>query len=231
MNGTNLPPLYPPSSALSYPTASAVIQADQSSVIHETPSVIQTPGNVSHDLTEPHRVIQNEANDQQKPCSTRPEPARDTSKPKRHQYPMATRLAARKDWVHGLGTLDQVAKKYNLTRSTLNTWYRSDKWGQSRRQWFSNELNDIKPPQPDPPTPKTPTNSKLGKIESQLEAIDLMLEKAKTPEDWQKLTNSKDKLLQNFYVLAGIAKPAARKASRTAPQRVQPIEPVEPGNP
>ena len=73
---------------------------------------------------------------------------------------------------------------------------------------------------------------KLQRLEKQLEALDGFLDKAKTADEWHKLTTAKHRLLENFYILAGIAKPGSRRPGREKENRQQtplgPLADIEP---
>ena len=59
---------------------------------------------------------------------------------------------------------------------------------------------------------------KLERLETQLEALDNLIDTAKTADEWHKLWTAKHRLLENYYVLAGIAKPGSRRPGREREQ-------------
>jgi len=133
-------------------------------------------------------------------------------------HPLALRLQCRKEWVEGQGTLSQIAGRHSVPPQTLVAWYRRDNWTAARDRWREKQLcnNDAttKPPAM-PPIPESSTEdsraSKLQRLELQLEALDNLIDNAKTADDWHKLSTAKHRLLENWYVLAGIPKPGSLK--------------------
>jgi hypothetical protein len=55
---------------------------------------------------------------------------------------------------------------------------------------------------------------KLERLETQLEALDNFLDGAKTADEWHKLSTAKHRLLENYYILAGIPKPGSRRPGK-----------------
>jgi transposase-like protein len=138
----------------------------------------------------------------------------------RIRHPIALRLQCRKEWVEGQGTLAQIAKRHGVPESTVIAWYRRDNWTASRNRWLAKQLSDNEPPPSPPsyaPNPKNTTSAHaemLQRLELQLSALDNFLDNAKTPADFQKLTTAKSRLLEHYYILAGIHKPGSRKPAK-----------------
>jgi hypothetical protein len=84
------------------------------------------------------------------------------------------------------------------------------------------------------PTVKLDHTRKIERLESQMEAIDLLLEKASDAKDWRDLTNAKLRLFEQWTCLAGISRPGStRPAPASAQRRQPPAGPigVQPGQP
>jgi len=139
----------------------------------------------------------------------------------RTRHPLALRLQCRKQWVEGQGTLSEIAGKHNVPPQTVVAWYRRENWTAARNRWLEKQLSDNEAP-PKPPayaaTPRNPTGDsrerKLQRLETQIEALDNFLDNAKTADEWHKLSTAKHRLLENYYILAGIPKPGSRRPAR-----------------
>jgi transposase-like protein len=144
----------------------------------------------------------------------------------RTRHPLALRLQCRKEWVEGQGTLAEIAGKHNLPPQTLTAWYRRENWTAARNRWLEKQRSDneapAKPPAYAPNTGNSTADSrarKLERLEPQLEALDNLIDNAKTADEWHKLSTAKHRLLENFYVLAGIPKPGSRRPGRERDDR------------
>jgi transposase-like protein len=128
--------------------------------------------------------------------------------------------------VEGQGTLAETADRHGVPEQTLVAWYRRDNWTASRNRWLEKQLSGNDTPRKPPAAAALPENSadasrahKLQRLETQLDALDNVLDNAKTADEWHKLSTAKHRLLENYYVLAGIPKPGSRKP---APERQRP---------
>jgi transposase-like protein len=144
---------------------------------------------------------------------------------RRTRHPLALRLQCRKEWVEGQGTLAEIAQKHGIPELTLVAWYRRENWTPARNRWLEKQRSDYGAPVKPPVVPPVPVNSnsdshvsKLQRLEAQLEALDNLLDNAKTDDDWHKLCTAKHRLLENYYVLAGIPKPGSRKPAPERPR-------------
>jgi transposase-like protein len=142
---------------------------------------------------------------------------------RRTRHPLALRLQCRKEWVEGQGTLAEIAQKHGIPEYTLVAWYRRENWTPARNRWLEKQRSDYDAPVKASLVPPAPENSnsdsrvsKLQRLEAQLEALDNLIDNAKSADDWHKLSTAKHRLLENYYVLAGIPKPGSR---RPAPER------------
>ena len=140
----------------------------------------------------------------------------------RTRHPLALRLQCRKEWVEGQGTLSEIARKHNVPPQTVVAWYRRENWTAARNRWREKQLCDNDAPA----KPLIPENStedsrarKLQRLEAQLEALDNLTDNAKTVDDWHKLSTAKPRLLENWYVLAGIPKHGSLKHKPAREQR------------
>lgn len=136
----------------------------------------------------------------------------------RTRHPLALRLQARKEWTEGEGTLAEIAKKHSVPPQTLVAWYRRENWTAARSRWREKQLSDNETPAKPPTYAAKPENStddsrarKLQRLETQLEALDNFIDNAKTADEWHKLSTAKHRLLENYYILAGIPKPGSRR--------------------
>lgn len=142
----------------------------------------------------------------------------------RIRHTIALRLQCRKEWVEGQGTLAQIAKRHGVPEQTLIAWYRRENWTASRNRWLAKQLSDNETPAKPPsyaPNPKITTSAHaemLQRLELQLSALDNALDNATSPDDWSKLTTAKHRLLENYYILAGIPKPGSRRPGKERPQ-------------
>ena len=139
----------------------------------------------------------------------------------RTRHPLALRLQCRKEWVEGQGTLSEIARKHNVPPQSLVAWYRRESWTAARNRWHEKQLSDneapAKPPAHAPNTGNStddPRARKLQRLELQLEALDNLIDNAKSADDWHKLSTAKHRLLENYYILAGIPKPGSRRPGR-----------------
>jgi hypothetical protein len=145
---------------------------------------------------------------------------------RRTRHPLALRLQCRKEWVEGQGTLAEIAQKHNIPEYTLVSWYHRENWTPARNRWLDKQRSDYDAPvkaslvTPAPESSNSDSRvSKLQRLEAQLEALDNLIDNAKSADDWHKLSTAKHRLLENYYVLAGIPKPGSR---RPAPDRPKP---------
>src|SRR6266446_4251643 len=118
----------------------------------------------------------------------------------RTRHPLALRLQCRKEWVEGQGTLKEIARKHNVPLQTLIAWYRRDGWTDARKRWLRKQLSDNETPtQPPACTPnagnltdaharKHAQARKLQRLETQLEALDNLIDNGKSADDWHKLS-------------------------------------------
>jgi transposase-like protein len=151
----------------------------------------------------------------------------------RTRHPLALRLQCRKEWVEGQGTLSEIAGKHNVPPQTVVAWYRRENWTAALNRWLEKQRSDneapAKPPAYAPNTGNSTDDSrarKLQRLETQLEALDNFLDNAKAADEWHKLSTAKHRLLENFYILAGIAKPGSRRPGRERDERRQPLAPA-----
>ena len=143
---------------------------------------------------------------------------------RRIRHPLALRLQCRKEWTEGQGTLGEIAAKHNVPAQTLVAWYRREGWSAARNRWRDKQLSDnvapVKPPatglNPEIAPVSSTQGSKLVRLEAQLDALDNFIDNAKTADEWHKLSTAKHRLLENYYILAGIPKPGSlrRKPER-----------------
>jgi uncharacterized protein YjcR len=54
-------------------------------------------------------------------------------------HPPALRLACRREYIHGEGTLPQIAAKYELKPSTVHRWSIAEGWGRLRASWIEQQ--------------------------------------------------------------------------------------------
>lgn len=120
--------------------------------------------------------------------------------------------------MEGQGTLAEIALKHNVPPQTAVAWYRRENWTAARNRWLEKQQSDNAAPAKPAACPPNPDNSiddsrarKLQRLETQLDALDDLLDNAKSADEWHKLSTAKHRLLENFYILAGIAKPGSLK--------------------
>ena len=108
----------------------------------------------------------------------------------RTRHPLALRLQCRRERVEGQGTLSEIAEKHSVPPQTLVAWYRRDNWTAARDRWREKQLCDNDAPTKPPTMPLIPENStedsrarKLQRLELQLEALDNLIDDAKTADD------------------------------------------------
>jgi hypothetical protein len=164
---------------------------------------------------------------------------------KHKHHPLALRLQCRKEWVEGQGTLAEVAERHGIPRQTLIAWYRRDHWSPARERWWAKQMCDSDAPAKPVALALIPGDSKedsrarkVQRLELQLEALDNLIDNAKSADEWHKLATAKHRLLENWYILAGVPKPGSlrHKAERKpvigsgAYRQIQPLGPavVEP---
>jgi transposase-like protein len=123
--------------------------------------------------------------------------------------------------VEGQGTLGEIARKHNVPPQTLVAWYRRENWTAARNHWHEKQLSDNDTPTKPPVDALNPEDStddsrkrKLQRLETQLEALDNFIDSAKTADEWHKLSTAKHRLLENYYILAGIPKPGSRRPGK-----------------
>jgi transposase-like protein len=152
----------------------------------------------------------------------------------RTRHPLALRLQCRKEWVEGQGTLAEIARKHSVPPQTVVAWYRREAWTAARNRWREKQLSDngapAKPPAYAPDTGNSTDDSrerKLHRLETQLDALDNFIDNAKKADEWHKFSTAKHRLLENYYILAGIPKPGSRRPGKERPQSRPSAEPID----
>src|SRR5579872_6953916 len=54
-------------------------------------------------------------------------------------YPPALRLACRREYIHGEGTLPKVAERHGLKVGTVHRWSLEEGWGRLRESWMDQQ--------------------------------------------------------------------------------------------
>lgn len=157
-------------------------------------------------------------------------------------YPVALWVKAKKDFVQGGGTLDQIAAKHGINLAAMRDKSFYEKWGKLRQQWIDQQTLAMIPPaqaqmpvaqQTVDPASVKPLDNKLETIERQLERVDELISNAETAKEIDELTKSKERLFRQWQVLAGVPNPGSRRPAKVKSGRgnLDPVSPVEPQNP
>lgn len=137
--------------------------------------------------------------------------------PVKRGYPtVETRRKMRADYVQGKGTLVNLCLKYGVSESTGKRWCSAEDWTLLREQFDGKDLALLQPVPLTAPVVApvlTPTQSRLDRIEKQLEQIEKDLEGA-SPQAKRDLTAAHSRLFDSYCTLAGIQKPGTRKSRR-----------------
>ena len=97
----------------------------------------------------------------------------------------------------GTGHPGRSRSRHGVPAQTVVTWYRRDNWTPARDRWRGKQLcgnEAAAKPLAMPPIPgKSNDDSrarKLQRLDLQLDALDNLIDNAKTPDDWHKLRYS-----------------------------------------
>ncbi len=152
------------------------------------------------------------------------------SRPRVAYHPPAVRLACRNAYVHGEGTLPQIARQHGLPVRTVRGWCSRGKWSEARDRWIDGQVaadaNGLPPSQVQAQHGQMPRNSdgdhtraRVARLERQLEGLDaqflaaMALGKPLAPDAWQKLATAELRIFQQWQVLTGTANPGSRRPS------------------
>jgi len=152
----------------------------------------------------------------------------------RTRHSLALRLRCRKEWVQGQGTLAEVAIRNGVPVQTLVAWYRREDWTTARNRWLKKQLSDNETQTTPPACPANPTNNwdthagKISRLETQLESLDNVIDNARTPDDWHKLSSARQRLFEQWRILKGFPLPGSRRPGKENLRlRVAALAPLE----
>jgi transposase-like protein len=149
-------------------------------------------------------------------------------------HPPAVRLAIRRDYVAGLGTIAQIAQKHGVPVPTVEDWASHGQWSEARRraERNANALMEGPAPAPEPPPPAvidsegSRTRLDVETIEEHLKACDDRLRLAKTADEWHKLTTARQRLFDQWCRLTALPREGVRRPERAKKRTVVDVEPL-----
>jgi hypothetical protein len=143
-------------------------------------------------------------------------------------YPLATWLKLKTDYVHGKGSLADLARMAGVTVDQAHKRSAREGWRADRTDWFEQQQKRLDrerqeqdrqtQPQPVPEQPRDGTRA--GTVLQQIDQIDKAIAVA-MPSDLPKLADAKAKLWALLY-----PKPGTIRPKRGRPSQPEPIEPT-----
>lgn len=149
---------------------------------------------------------------------------------------LATRQNARRDFVRGLGTLASIARKYRVAYETVKAWNKREKWTELRglfEQANLEELRGLAIPAPLPPPKLTPQESRLARVEKELERLEIAMDKAHSDDGTanaatlRDLSASHSRLFDVWCTLTGTPRPGVRKVAKPGRSLAPIVAPTE----
>ena len=143
------------------------------------------------------------------------------------QFPLATWLALKADYVHGKGAIADLCRKYGLSRDRAYKRSGRENWSDLRDKYMEAQNRKLETAEQDgqAPAPKPPSDGQVqtraDKVLSQIDQLDRAISVC-SAVDYPKLADAKAKLWGLIFPKPG----TIRKNRKPINQTIEPIEPV-----
>jgi transposase-like protein len=149
---------------------------------------------------------------------------------------LETRRNARRDYVQGKGTKTAIAKRFGVNVDTIKAWAKAEDWETLRRDFDAQEFEKVRvaplPAQP-PPPPVRPQDSRLARVEKELERLEIAMDKAHSDDGTanaatlRDLSASHSRLFDVWCTLTGTPRPGVRKTVKPGRSLAPIVAPTE----
>jgi transposase-like protein len=156
--------------------------------------------------------------------------------PVRRRPTLELRRRVRLDFVQGRGSYASVARKYGLRYDTLKAWAKREKWSELRTAFETSELERLQvlpvPPPMAIPT-LTPQESRIARVEKELERLELAMDKAHAEDGTCNAATLRDisaahsRLFDVWCTLTGTPRPGVRKTVKPGRSLAPIVAPTE----
>lgn len=136
-------------------------------------------------------------------------------------YPLALKLAFKRDFIHGKGTAEALAHKHRVSYHTARQWVADGKWTKTRALWLKKQemMDETAVAVPAPETPeqvaKQTLSDRVKIIESRIREGEESLANAADAKEFQALCIGLEKLYSIWSLLTGHERPGVRRPQRS----------------
>lgn len=130
-------------------------------------------------------------------------------------YPQAVRLACRREYIHGEGTLPKIAEHHGLKVGTVHRWSIEEGWGKLRDAWIeAQKRKDESATNPVQAPLQQPQNTdyvggRLARVRVQLDRVDELMMTETDPQKLDRLASAQARLSEQERILDGRALPGS----------------------